>query len=110
MSSKDLIGVLELGKRWHFPAFFTNWFVENQWNIFSNARRLHSSTLNSMRKDYCHLYIQQSQYVLAFQKKHHRFTDIYIYIYIEREIKCVPKMEPWDTPENSISHELTIEP
>ena len=37
-------------------------------------------------------------------------TDSHIYIEREREIKCVPKMEPWDTPENSISHELTIEP
>ena len=38
---------------------------------------VHSLYLKSRCKEYCHLHIQQSQYLLAFQT-----TYIYIYIYI----------------------------
>ena len=41
-----IYGVLELVKRWHFPAYATKWFAENQWNIFSNASCRLSSTVS----------------------------------------------------------------
>ena len=81
-------GVSELAKRWHFPAFAPKWFVENQWNIFSNAPCILCSTFSifeSVCKDYWYLHIQQSQYLLALQKTCHR------YILNKRG----PKTEPW---------------
>ena len=59
----------ELVKRWHFSAFATKRFVENQWNIFLMLAvdcLAHFLYLKTTCKEYCHLHIQQSQLIYGY--------------------------------------------
>ena len=95
-------GVLELVKRLDFPAFATSYLLKTNETFFIMLLvdcLAHFLYLKSMCKESCHLHIQRSQYLLVFQKT----CQIYILN------KSGPKTEPWGTPENNTSHELTAE-
>ena len=68
-----LNGKLELATRWHFLAFDTRSFAENQKMRFFEAPCRLALFLKIMCKDCYYLHIRKNEYFLEFWKTYHRY-------------------------------------